>query len=496
MAPRISPLLAAVTFVELVVALYLAVKLTFFTDLARRDWMWPMPPYGARYMGAIYLTALIPIGTLLATRSRFVARLVNPVVLIFGATLLAVSLIDLDRFRMDTWSTPLWFGLYVLMPAAAAHDLWRSRRRPLPAASPLASVPRTVAATAGAVLALYGLGLLAAPERLGASWPWTLDAFHGRLYSSVFLAPGAGALLLAWRGGTAIEQRVLGLTCAALGSLPIVGVATMDAALRRVDWDAPGPTAWVLGFAALAAAGVTLAHESSGVSVSTPSLGTVEPAAAERRVPLPLRVLRVYLFALGGILALQGLAALFLWVVGATPPLLMDLHLVTHPRHSAMHVGWGAVMLLVLAVSSTYLSGRQPRPGTAGALDPAVTLGVVFGLYYTGLALFVAFVGSPFGLHVTTSQNTFHFAVGPATLLLGLWNVWHLQAMRTTRGTRGLAGLWAATDRGLVEVGAGQGQLAAALRVGTGQEHLHQPLSTGGELVAGERHVEPPEAKR
>jgi hypothetical protein len=85
-----------------------------------------------------------------------------------------------------------------------------------------------------------------------------------------------------------------------------------------------------------------------------------------------------------------------------------------------MHVIWGLVMLGVLA--------RRAGPGVVAAL------GVVFGLYYTGLALYIAQFGSPFGLHVDASQNTFHFVVGPLALALGLWATFTLLHAQSQRG--------------------------------------------------------------
>jgi hypothetical protein len=404
----ITGLLLAVTVIELSVALYLGVKLTFLTDLARQEWMWAMPPYGTRFMGTIYLAALVPIGALLLVRRQSIARLVNPIVFVFGLVLLGVSLAYFGRFRTDTWSTWLWFGLYVVMPATAALELWRDRRRPSAGFARSAPGQRGALAALGIVLGAYGLAQLVAPVPASAFWPWSLDDFHGRLYSAVFLAPAAGALLLARRGAAPLDRLTLGLTCALLGVLPIVAVITMDAALHRVAWGAAGPRAWVLSLAALAAAGLSLIWSAFGqYRVPNPAPAALAPTFG---------VLTAYLWLVGGALLLQGLAALALAAAGLAPALLVATHALTDPRHSVMHVLWGVALLAALA--------RRPGRGTV------TVLGLVFGGYYTALAFYIANVGSPFGMQVDASQNTFHFTVGPLSLALGAWSLGALAAGR------------------------------------------------------------------
>jgi len=50
--------------------------------------------------------------------------------------------------------------------------------------------------TQAAIFGLYGFGLLAAPDILGSFWPWTIDAFHGCMYSVAFITPAVGAAVL------------------------------------------------------------------------------------------------------------------------------------------------------------------------------------------------------------------------------------------------------------------------------------------------------------
>lgn len=74
--------------------------------------------------------------------------------------------------------------------------------------------------------------------------------------------------------------------------------------------------------------------------------------------------------------------------------------------HATIHVLWGAVMLALVAA------------GISSA--DAVTLALIFGIFYTGLAVLGVAVHHPFGLTLNTGENVFHFVVGPVTLLMGL----------------------------------------------------------------------------
>ncbi len=261
--PPVTRLLLVVMALGALVALYLGVKLFFFTEAARRDWMWPMLPFGIRFLGAVYLAALVPTTAVVLVRRWSPARLVVPVVMAFSGVLLLMSLVYLDRFQWGSWSPWLWFGLYVVLPLTSAYHLrlyWLHRRLPPAPAATLPGAWRLALQAEGAALALYGLALAAVPSLAAAGWPWAVDAFHARLYSAPFFAIAVGAWLLARRAPPA-ELLTLGLTQTVLGFFPVLAVVSVDAALRRVNWSLPGPWVWVGAFALLGALGLGLLWE-------------------------------------------------------------------------------------------------------------------------------------------------------------------------------------------------------------------------------------------
>ena len=78
-----------------------------------------------------------------------------------------------------------------------------------------------------------------------------------RIYSTAFLAPALGALLLI-RAGTRLETGTLGATQVVSGTFAVLGLLLVDMNLHRVNWSAPGTWLWIGICAAIAAAGVAL----------------------------------------------------------------------------------------------------------------------------------------------------------------------------------------------------------------------------------------------
>jgi hypothetical protein len=122
------------------------------------------------------------------------------------------------------------------------------------------------------------------------------------------------------------------------------------------------------------------------------------------------RLLRIYLWVVMGGLFLQGLVSLFLRLssslAAATPPIIRGIALASVP-HAWLHIVWGAAGLLALALI---------HPPAPRAPQAAIALGLIFGVFYTLLALYGTLIGSPLNLNLVPSENAFHLIVGPLTL--------------------------------------------------------------------------------
>jgi len=95
-----------------------------------------------------------------------------------------------------------------------------------------------------------------------------------------------------------------------------------------------------------------------------------------------------------------------------TPPLLAGI-LLAHIAHAILHIAWGLIGIVVLATS------RSTRA--------RLWLGLVFGIFYTLLAIVGTLDSHILELHLAPSENAFHWIVGPLTLGLSLL-AWYTQS--------------------------------------------------------------------
>ena len=128
------------------------------------------------------------------------------------------------------------------------------------------------------------------------------------------------------------------------------------------------------------------------------------------------RILSVYLWILMVGLFLQGSGSLALRISSGleaiTPPLLAGI-LLAHIAHAILHITWGLIGVVVLATS------RSTRA--------RLWLGLIFGIFYTLLAIVGTLDSHIFELHLAPSENAFHWIVGPLTLGLSLL-AWYTQS--------------------------------------------------------------------
>lgn len=249
----IPPALTVASAISAVLLVLVGGSLLFFPAFARPRWVWQIAPYNAGFLGAVYLSAVVPLGVLLWVRRWSPARLILPMMWAFVTQLLVVSFTYSQAFNFDRRATGLWFGLYLADCLVGTYYLGRFWER-----LGLVGEPRGgwsgVLHLQTAVFGIYGLGLLWQPAVFSSFWPWTLDALHGRLYSAIFISGAIGCGLLA-RGTTALELRVLGALQVALGSSIVAALLLIDEKVGRVDWGEPGTWAWLAAFGTLAAVG-------------------------------------------------------------------------------------------------------------------------------------------------------------------------------------------------------------------------------------------------
>ena len=231
--PCVTTLLLAVTGIEALVVFGAGAGLMVQPAVIGAVWPWPLTPFNAAFLGAVYSASLVSAAALTVIGRWSPARIVVPMILVFTAVVLFVSLAYLGRFN-GGWPTWLWFLLYLVIPANAAWHFWLYRGLPPADPGQLTTGFRAVILLAATLFALYGLMLVVAPEAVAVLWPWPIDAFHARLYSATFLTPAVGLFLLV-RAASWAELWTMGLTLLVLGLLALVGLAVTDVRTHRID---------------------------------------------------------------------------------------------------------------------------------------------------------------------------------------------------------------------------------------------------------------------
>ncbi|SQD96885.1 MULTISPECIES: hypothetical protein [unclassified Parafrankia] len=254
--PVPRPLLT-MTGIEFVVLFFTGTGLAFQYKLTARLWPWDdLTLFNSRFLGAIYLTSLVAVACLLATRRWSPARVVAPMIGVFTLCVIVVSTAYPSRFAFSDRPLPVigWFVLYVALPVCAFWYTWRLRGRARAAGVATPVAWRYWLRLFAVLMTGQAVGLLAAPEQVTEFWPWTVDAFHGQLYAATFLAGGVGAWLVSVRA-TRAELRTVGLTQASFGLFAIGGAALVELDTGVVEWSDPGTTAWLAMMLFCAASG-------------------------------------------------------------------------------------------------------------------------------------------------------------------------------------------------------------------------------------------------
>ena len=205
--PPISPLLSAVTWLEVAVLVVAGGGLLIAYPLVVGIWSWSLAPFNLRFLGALYTAALLSAFFQSWFGKWAPARTVTTMIFVFTLVVTACSFLHWERFdpaRVEVW---VWFALYIGVCLNAGAHLW-----------------------------------------------W---------YRNV---PAAGALSLL-RSATRIDWFTLGITQLAWGLLPIVALVIVDIQMRRVDWLAWPLWLWIGLFVMTAAMGVWMLRMAASESV-------------------------------------------------------------------------------------------------------------------------------------------------------------------------------------------------------------------------------------
>ena len=255
--PKITPFLRAFTLVETLVLIGAGFGLFLFPEITRAQWPWELAPFNTRFLGAVYLGAMVPIGLMFLSGRWSPTRPVLRAIFTFTFIVLVVSLFSSSQFDFGSPSVWGWFVIYVSLPLSAAYHLWLYRSMPTTHLHRVPSNWSTILRVASALLVLYGLGLIILPSIFSSLFPWKLDIFHSQLYSATFITGGVMMNSVAMVA-TSAEFIVAGLSEATFSICAILGLVIVDASVKKIDWSAANTLSWLFLLAVLALLGLAM----------------------------------------------------------------------------------------------------------------------------------------------------------------------------------------------------------------------------------------------
>ena len=210
---------------------------------------WLVPPLHARFIGAIYLSAVLLMGWAMLAQKFDEVRIATVMVSIWTGALFIISLFYLPEFDFSRGPVLFWFGAYIAYPIIGFWIAWTQRTSPVDTtSSPLPNWIRTYLLLQGLLLTALSLALFFAPEMMLAAWPWNVTRMLIQIYSGPFLSFGIGSLLLS-RRQTWPELRI-GVAGIFLLALGVLIVSVIHRSLFTVS--NPSTLIWFGGFSLVA----------------------------------------------------------------------------------------------------------------------------------------------------------------------------------------------------------------------------------------------------
>ena len=192
------------------------------------DWFsWTIqPPLSAAALGAFYWSAFVLLLTGALARSWRGVRPIAYPVLAIAVVLLVVTLVHLDRFRMDSLFGIFWLCAYIVAPPLLAFGIALERRSGAPdePGRPLPLGLRAAILAEGAVMLAASAVMLLAPDTAIDLWPWTLTPLVSRALGAFTLGVALVGLMVA-RENRLVQFTGTAIAYAALGALQLLAVA-------------------------------------------------------------------------------------------------------------------------------------------------------------------------------------------------------------------------------------------------------------------------------
>lgn len=244
-----------------VLLLFVGGSLFFFPEFARGHWMWPLTPFNTSFLGAVYLSAWVPLTVVLRVRRWAPARLILPMLWVVTTGILIASFSHPEQLALNRRITKIWYWLYLVDCLGATYYLGKFHRRPPGNTSRVGKQWAVVLRAQGIALGGFGAGLLGIPTLFGQFWPWPLDPFHCQVYSAIFLAGAVGSWVLL-QAVTPVELLTMGLTQVTFSLLVLIGMIAVDASVQKIQWLQLGTLCWLGSFVVIGFIGMMMIRHS------------------------------------------------------------------------------------------------------------------------------------------------------------------------------------------------------------------------------------------
>lgn len=255
--PPITDFLRRFTFIEAMVLVVAGFGLFALPQVFRPLWAWEIAPFSAGFLGAIYISAMVPIAQMYFMGRWSPTRVVLRAIFTFTFIVLLASLYHIGRFDFSLPSVWVWFALYLALPASGGYHLWLYRSMPTEHLPPVPKRWGYILHVTAVMLGLYGAGMIILPDMFSSLFPWKLDVFHSQLYSATFIT-GAVLMVSVAKVATRAEFFAAGMTEAMFGIFSILGLAIVDAKVQKIDWTAINTITWLVLLGILAILGLAM----------------------------------------------------------------------------------------------------------------------------------------------------------------------------------------------------------------------------------------------
>jgi hypothetical protein len=218
-----------------------ALSLMFLPSNTETLFFWTItPPVNAALFGALYFGGACVVGYLTWRGEWEPARFLIPVLVSAGILISLTTLLHVDRFAAGI-KLFYWLVVYVGAPLLALLIYWLQERKGAnwKISAPLSPVTLAIAGIVGAVLVLFGLGMLAMPMPFVENWPWRTSPLMQRIFASWFAAFGVG-LLWFWVDRDWNRVRFVAILMIGASALDLLMVF-----IHRGDVATSGPILWI-----------------------------------------------------------------------------------------------------------------------------------------------------------------------------------------------------------------------------------------------------------